>query len=98
MKHSLFLVHACIFYRRLPDTSLPLNATWTSTNILRRPGLSGPVPPPYGPMKGTYGLPPYAPIGLTSSFGSKGNIDEGTLRAYAREKIMGSNGYEDSEK
>lgn len=75
--------------RLLPDTSLPLNATWTGTNIMRRPGLSGPVPPPYGPMKGTYGLPPYAPINGTSSFGTKGNIDGATLRVYAREKLMG---------
>lgn len=76
-------------YRRLPDTSLPPNATWPGTNILRHPGLSGPVPPPYGAMKGTYGLPPYTPVGLTTRFGSKGNIDESLLRAYAQEKLMG---------
>ena len=75
--------------RLLPDTSLPLNATWTGTNIRRRPGLSGPIPPPYGPMKGAYGLPPYAPINGTSSFGTKGDIDGATLRGFAREKLMG---------
>ena len=47
-------------------------------------------------MKGTYGLPPYAPINVTKSFGSNGNIDEGTLRAYAREKLMGHREYEET--
>ena len=47
-------------------------------------------------MKGTYGLPPYAPIHVTKSFGSKGTIDEGTLRAYAREKLMGHREYEET--
>ena len=49
-----------------------------------------------GPMKGTYGLPPYAPINVTKSFGPNGNIDEGTLRAYAREKLMGHREYEET--
>ncbi|GAX84284.1 hypothetical protein CEUSTIGMA_g11706.t1 [Chlamydomonas eustigma] len=80
--------------RLLPDTSSLSHATWSGTNIKRRPGLSGPIPPPYGALKGPYGLKPYAPIHQTTSFGLKGDIDEGTLRSYAHEKLMGYREYE----
>lgn len=69
--------------------------TWPGTMLQRtRYSPFGPVPPPYGANKGPYGLKPYAPIQQTTSFGTNGNIDEGTLRTYAGFKLIGHKEYE----
>ncbi|KAG1660080.1 hypothetical protein FOA52_006426 [Chlamydomonas sp. UWO 241] len=82
-------------HRLMLEPGTDLSATLPGTNLPRQPIPSGPLRPPFNPATdGPFGLAPFAPLNQTTSFGSNGNINTDTLKAYAATKMVGHKEYE----